>query len=44
MQQAIEQSQERERQGLESGGEEQRTVRSAQATGDDQTGEDIQHF
>ncbi|MCY3869777.1 MAG: GWxTD domain-containing protein [Gemmatimonadetes bacterium] len=44
MQQAIEQSQERERQGLESGGEEQRTVRSAQATADDQTGEDISTY
>lgn len=44
MQQAIEQSQERERQGLESGDEEQRTVRSAQATGDDQTGEDISTY
>ena len=44
LQQAIEQSQERERQQLESGDEEQRTVRSAQATGDDQTGEDISTY
>ena len=44
MQRAIEQSQEREQQRLESGDEEQRTVRSAQATGDDQTGEDISTY
>ena len=44
LQQAIEQSQERERQQLEAGDEEQRTVRSAQATGDDQTGEDISTY
>ena len=44
MQQTIAQSQERERQQLEAGDEERRTVRSGQATADDQTGEDISTY